>query len=70
MEFILKLDETTTNDLIAALEVSRRQGDFKVARTAVIIISELLRQDAEHKNPATTQPTPPPTNVGGELPQP
>ena len=45
----LNLDEATANDLITALEVARRQGDFKVARTAVVIISELLRQDAEFK---------------------
>jgi hypothetical protein len=31
------------------LEVARRQGDFPVARTAVSIISELIRQDEEFK---------------------
>jgi hypothetical protein len=35
--------------LIVALEVARRQGDFKVARTSVYIISELIRQDEEFK---------------------
>ena len=45
----LNLDTATANDLIAALEVARRQGDFKVARTAVVIISELIRQDEEFK---------------------
>ena len=45
----LNLDTATANALIIALEVSRRQGDFKVARTAVSIISELIRQDEEFK---------------------
>lgn len=45
----LNLDPATANDLIAALEVARRQGDFPVARTAVSIISELIRQDEEFK---------------------
>lgn len=43
----LNLDPASANDLITALEVARRQGDFKVARTAVVIISELIRQDEE-----------------------
>lgn len=47
--FTLNLDAATANALIAALEVARRQGDFPVARTAVSIISELHRQDAEFK---------------------
>ena len=45
----LNLDTATANALIIALEVSRRQGDFSVARTAVSIISELIRQDEEFK---------------------
>ena len=45
----LNLDTATANALIAALEVARRQGDFQVARTAVTIISELIRQDEEFK---------------------
>ena len=45
----LNLDTATANALIAALEVARRQGDFQVARTAVSIISELIRQDEEFK---------------------
>ena len=45
----LTLDPATANALIAALEVARRQGDFAVARTAVSVISELIRQDEEFK---------------------
>lgn len=45
----LNLDPTSANALIAALEVARRQGDFQVARTAVTVISELIRQDEEFK---------------------
>ncbi len=45
----LNLDPAAANALITALEVSRRQGDFPVARTAVSIISELIRQDEEFK---------------------
>ena len=45
----LNLDTATANALIIALEVARRQGDFSVARTAVSIISELIRQDEEFK---------------------
>ena len=45
----LNLDTATANALITALEVARRQGDFSVARTAVGIISELIRQDEEFK---------------------
>ena len=45
----LNLDPASANALIAALEVSRRQGDFAVARTAVTVISELIRQDEEFK---------------------
>lgn len=45
----LALDPATANALIAALEVARRQGDFAVARTAVSVISELIRQDEEFK---------------------
>ena len=45
----LNLDPATANALITALEVARRQGDFPVARTAVAIISELIRQDEEFK---------------------
>jgi hypothetical protein len=45
----LNLDPATANALITALEVSRRHGDFQVARTAVTIISELIRQDEEFK---------------------
>jgi len=49
----LNLDPATANALITALEVARRQGDFQVARTAVTIISELIRQDEEFKAKAT-----------------
>ena len=45
----LTLDPATANALITALEVARRQGDFAVARTAVSVISELIRQDEEFK---------------------
>ena len=45
----LNLDPATATALINALEVARRQGDFAVARTAVGIISELIRQDEEFK---------------------
>ena len=55
--FTLNLDEASTNALITALEVARRQGDFAVARTAVSIISELIRQDAEFKATQATQAT-------------
>ena len=61
----LNLDPATANALIAALEVARRQGDFQVARTAVSIISELIRQDEEFKK---SQPAP--TNAGGDSTQP
>lgn len=61
----LNLDPATANALIAALEVARRQGDFQVARTAVGITSELIRQDEEFKK---SQPAP--TNAGGEPSQP
>jgi hypothetical protein len=47
--FTLNFDAATANALIAALEVARRQGDFAVARTAVSIISEIIRQDEEFK---------------------
>jgi len=47
--FTLNFDAATANALIAALEVARRQGDFAVARTAVSVISELIRQDEEFK---------------------
>lgn len=56
----LNLDPASANALITALEVSRRHGDFPVARTAVTIISELIRQDEEFKaqqaKPAPVQP--------------
>ena len=45
----LTLDPATANALITAPEVARRQGDFAVARTAVSVISELIRQDEEFK---------------------
>jgi len=45
----LNLDPVSANALNTALEVSRRQGDFSVARTAVSVISELIRQDEEFK---------------------
>ncbi len=45
----LNLDPASANQLINALEVARRQGDFAVARTAVTVISELIRQDEEFK---------------------
>ena len=47
--FTLNFDAATANALIAALEVARRQGDFASARTAVSIISEIIRQDEEFK---------------------
>jgi hypothetical protein len=47
--FTLNFDAATANALIAALEVARRQGDFAAARTAVSIISEIIRQDEEFK---------------------
>ena len=56
----LNLDPATANALIAALEVARRQGDFPVARTAVSIISELIRQDEEFKAKASGAASPPP----------
>jgi hypothetical protein len=56
--FILNLDAATATALITALEVARRQGDFAVARTAVSIISELIRQDAEFKAAQTNQALP------------
>jgi len=61
----LNLDPATANALITALEVARRQGDFQVARTAVTIISELIRQDEEFKKSQTA-----PANAGGEPTQP
>jgi len=56
--FTLNLDAATANALITALEVARRQGDFAVARTAVSVISELIRQDAEFKAAQNTQALP------------
>ena len=56
----LNLDPTSANALINALEVARRQGDFQVARTAVGIISELIRQDEEFKAKASAAASPPP----------
>lgn len=55
----LNLDTATANALITALEVARRHGDFPVARTAVAVISELIRQDEEFKklNPPVTAQT-------------
>lgn len=53
----LNLDPATANKLIAALEVARRQGDFQVAHTAIIIISELIRQDEEFKAKNSPVPT-------------
>lgn len=50
----LNLDPASANALINALEVARRQGDFQVARTAVTVISELIRQDEEFKATTTT----------------
>lgn len=55
----LNLDTATANALITALEVARRHGDFPVARTAVSIISELIRQDEEFKaKQSQTAPVP------------
>jgi hypothetical protein len=54
----LNLDPASANALINALEVARRQGDFQVARTAVTVISELIRQDEEFKA-KNTAPVPP-----------
>ena len=47
--FTLNYDAATANAQNAALEVARRQGDFAAARTAVSIISEIIRQDEEFK---------------------
>lgn len=54
----LNMNPATANDLIAALEVARRQGDFRVARTAISVISELIRQDEEFKNQAPVPAVP------------
>jgi hypothetical protein len=60
----LNLDPTTANALITALEVARRHGDFPVARTAVIIIGELIRQDEEFKaKQAQAKPAPVPSQT-------
>jgi len=40
------------------LEVARRHGDFPVARTAVVIIGELIRQDEEFKAKASGAASP------------
>lgn len=53
----LNLDPASANALINALEVARRQGDFAVARTAVTVISELIRQDEEFKAKNPPVPT-------------
>jgi len=54
----LNLDPATANALITALEVARRHGDFPVARTAVVIIGELIRQDEEFKAKASGAASP------------
>jgi hypothetical protein len=60
----LNLDPTTANALITALEVARRHGDFPVARTAVVIIGELIRQDEEFKaKQAQAKPAPVPSQT-------
>lgn len=60
----LNLDPATANALITALEVARRHGDFPVARTAVTIISELIRQDEEFKaKQAQAKPAPVPAQT-------
>ena len=45
----LILDETTANALIANLQYAIKGLGYEAARTAVPIISELIRQDEEFK---------------------
>jgi hypothetical protein len=45
----LTLDPVSANALIANLQVAIKVNGWEVARTAVPIIDELLRQDAEFK---------------------
>lgn len=45
----LTLDPVSANALIANLQVAIKLNGWEVARTAVPIIDELLRQDAEFK---------------------
>ena len=53
----LNLDPVSANALIANLQVAIKLNGYEVARTAVPIIDELLRQDAEFKAAEAVQPT-------------
>ena len=52
----LNLDPVSANALIANLQVAIKLNGYEVARTAVPIIDELLRQDAEFKASQSDQP--------------
>ena len=52
----LNLDPVSANALIANLQVAIKVSGYEVARTAVPIIDELLRQDAEFKASQSDQP--------------
>jgi len=54
----LTLDPASANALIANLQVAIKVNGWEVARTAVPIIDELLRQDAEFKATQASQPKP------------
>jgi len=51
----LNLDPVSANALIANLQVAIKLNGYEVARTAVPIIDELLRQDAEFKAAEASQ---------------
>lgn len=53
----LNLDEATANALIANLQIAIKAGGYESARTAVPIISELIRQDQEFKAKNPPVPT-------------
>ena len=54
----LNLDPVSANALIANLQVAIKVSGYEVARTAVPIIDELLRQDAEFKSSQSSQAKP------------
>jgi len=54
----LNLDPVSANALIANLQVAIKVSGYEVARTAVPIIDELLRQDAEFKASQASQAKP------------
>ena len=56
----LILDETTANALIANLQYAIKGLGYEAARTAVPIISELIRQDQEFKAKTSGAASPPP----------